>query len=82
VFKKAFNTELVTLNDREDGGAAGTCADGIDNGGGDGADLADPDHCYKVRADLDPTGAGTTDSVNLLDLLPFKNHFNKACTAL
>ncbi len=64
-------------SDTEDGET--TCYNGIDDGT-DGADLADPDHCYKARVDLDPKGDGTADKVNLLDLLPFKTHFNVHCT--
>jgi hypothetical protein len=85
VFKKAFNTEAVTINDVEDGGGPGSCNDGEDNGpsddglGTDGADLSDDNNCYKVRVDLNPTGAGTADKVNLLDLLPFKSDFNDPC---
>jgi hypothetical protein len=112
-FKKAFNTEAVTTDDNED--SVASCADGIDNGGGDGfdatdsdctpggpynpartedgqptcangideaadgADQADPDHCYKARIDLDPKATGTANKVNLLDLLPFKEDFNVTC---
>jgi hypothetical protein len=51
----------------EDGGAAGDCQDGLDNGGGDGADANDPDchpvagahetaslDCYDFHVDLNP----------------------------
>ncbi|MGB2695657.1 MAG: flexitail domain-containing putative surface protein, partial [Dehalococcoidia bacterium] len=32
----------------EDGGGAGSCRDGIDNGGADGADAADPNDCMVI----------------------------------
>jgi uncharacterized repeat protein (TIGR01451 family) len=34
---------LTDANGIEDGGAAGSCGDGVDNGGGDGIDADDPD---------------------------------------
>ncbi len=39
----AMSEPIYRDNDGEDGGGPGTCSDGIDNGGGDAIDAADPD---------------------------------------
>jgi hypothetical protein len=49
-------------NGREDGAGAGTCVDGIDNGGGDGFDRKDPD-CAPMSIIASAPGAINSDKI-------------------